>query len=118
MDTLEGFTSYVDRIVKEFYANLTYACVDESSFMYERIYIRKSWCSFSPKDVADALGLPYPVETIDVPLDRTVVFAELTRDPNIELQESMYISQLTYHHAALMSFALLNWFPCFNVVNV
>lgn len=39
MDTLEGFSGYVDRIVKEFYANLTEKCVDENSFMFERVYV-------------------------------------------------------------------------------
>ncbi|KAM6592843.1 hypothetical protein CsatA_000546 [Cannabis sativa] len=30
----------------------------------------------------------------------------------------MHMSQLTYQHAALMRFALSNWFPCSNPVNV
>lgn len=108
----------MDRIVKEFYANLTNECVDENSFMYEKVYVRGSWCSFSPKDIVDALGLPYPVETIDMPFDRVVFFVELTGNPNTKLQESMHISQLTYHYAVLMRFALSNWFLCSNAVNV
>lgn len=99
IDTLEGFTGYVNRIVKEFYANLTDECVDENFFMFEKAYIRRSWCSFTPKNVADAFALPYPIEAPDVPFDRAVIFAELIGDPNIKLKESMHISQFTYHHA-------------------
>ena len=43
MDTLEGFTGYMDRVVKEFYANLTEECLDESSFMFGKVYVRGFW---------------------------------------------------------------------------
>ena len=118
METLDGFTGYVDRIVREFYANITEDCLDENSFMHEKVFVRGSWCSFSPKDIADALHLPYPVAATEVVFDRATVFAEITGDPKIELQESMHISLLTYHNAALMRFAISNWIPCSNMVNV
>ena len=40
MDTLERFTGYVDRVVKEFYDNVTDECLDENSFMFEKVYVR------------------------------------------------------------------------------
>lgn len=62
-------------MVQEFYANLTKDCVDENSFMFERVYVRGNWCTFSPKDVADAPEVPYPVDTSDVQFDRAAIFA-------------------------------------------
>ena len=74
METLESFTRYVDRVVKEFYANLTDEHQDESSFMFEKVYVCGLWCSFTSKDVADALALPYSVEVPNMPFDRAVIF--------------------------------------------
>lgn len=118
VDTLEGFTRYVDRVVKFFYANITDECLDENSFMFRKVYVRGSWYSFSPKDVANALTLPSNVEPADVPFDSMVVFAELACDPNIKLTESMNIFQLTYQHTVLIRFALSIWFPCSDAINV
>ena len=118
LGSLDGVSGYVDRVVREFYANLTEECMDENSFMFERVYVRGNWCSFSPKDVADALEVPYPIDTPEVPFDRAAIFAELCGDPNVEVQESMHISHLTYQNATLMRFAISNWIPCSNMVNV
>ncbi|KAM6548123.1 hypothetical protein CsatB_019799 [Cannabis sativa] len=101
VDTLIGFDGYVDRIVKEFYANITNEFLDEDSFMFG-------------KD----LNLPMGIEPTDVEFDRQKVFGYLSGDNEIELSDTMHMSQLTYQHAALMRFALSNWFPCSNPVNV
>ncbi|KAM6548535.1 hypothetical protein CsatB_020211 [Cannabis sativa] len=101
VDTLIGFDGYVDRIVKEFYANITDEFLDEDSFMFGK-----------------ALNLPMGIEPTDVEFDRQKVFGYLSGDNEIELSDTMHMSQLTYQHAALMRFALSNWFPCSNPVNV
>ncbi|KAM6548026.1 hypothetical protein CsatB_019702 [Cannabis sativa] len=59
------------------------------------------------------------IETTDVVFDRQKVFGYLTGDNDVELSDTMHMSQLmTYQHAALMRFAVFNWFPCSNSVNV
>ncbi|KAM6545480.1 hypothetical protein CsatB_026216 [Cannabis sativa] len=118
VDTLIGFDGYVDRIVKEFYANITDEFLDEDSFMFGKVFVRGHWYSFTVKDVAEALNLPMGIEPTDVEFDRQKVFSYLSGDNEIELSDTMHMSQLTYQHAALMRFALSNWFPCSNPVNV
>ncbi|KAM6567838.1 hypothetical protein CsatA_026966 [Cannabis sativa] len=118
VDTLIGFDGYVDRIVKEFYANITDEFLDEDSFMFGKVFVRGHWYSSTVKDVAEALNLPMGIEPTDVEFDRQKVFGYLSGDNEIELSDTMHMSQLTYQHAALMRFALSNWFPCSNPVNV
>ncbi|KAM6598506.1 hypothetical protein CsatA_018115 [Cannabis sativa] len=117
-DTLIGFDGYVDRIVKEFYANITDEFLDEDSFLFGKVFVRGHWYSFTVKDVVEALNLPMGIEPTDVEFDRQKVFGYLSGDNEIELSDTMHMSQLTYQHAALMRFALSNWFPCSNPVNV
>ncbi|KAM6544010.1 hypothetical protein CsatB_008457 [Cannabis sativa] len=116
VDTLIGFDGYVDRIVKEFYANITDEFLDEDSFMFGKVFVRGHWYSFTVKDVAEALNLPMGIEPTDVEFDRQKVFGYLTGDNEVELSDTMHMSQLTYQHAALMRFALSNWFPCSNPI--
>ncbi|KAM6560012.1 hypothetical protein CsatA_029251 [Cannabis sativa] len=118
VDTLIGFDGYADRIVKEFYANITDEFLDEDSFMFGKVFVRGHWYSFTVKDVAEALNLPMGIEPTDVEFDREKVFGYLTSDNDVELFDTMHMSQLTYQHAALMRFALSNWFPWSNPVNV
>ncbi|KAM6542073.1 hypothetical protein CsatB_006520 [Cannabis sativa] len=118
VDTLIGLDGYVDRIVKEFYANITDEFPYEDSFMFGKVFVRGHWYSFTVKDVAEALNLPMGIETTDVEFDRQKVFGYLSGDNEIELSDTMHMSQLTYQHAALMRFSLSNWFPCSNPVNV
>ncbi|KAM6600626.1 hypothetical protein CsatA_020235 [Cannabis sativa] len=112
VDTLIGFDGYVDRIVKEFYANITDEFLDEDSFMFGKVFVRGHWYSFTVKDVAETLNLPMGIEPTDVEFDRQKVFGYLSGDNEIELSDTMHMSQLTYQHAAFMRFALSNWFPC------
>ncbi|KAM6574826.1 hypothetical protein CsatA_023153 [Cannabis sativa] len=118
VDTLIGFDGYVDRIVKEFYANITDEFLDEDSFIFGKVFVRGHWYSFTVKDVPEALNLPMGIEPTDVEFDRQKVFGYLSGDNEIELSDTMHMSQLTYQHAALMRFALSNLFPCSNPVNV
>ncbi|KAM6569415.1 hypothetical protein CsatB_017400 [Cannabis sativa] len=74
VDTLIGFDGYVDRIVKEFYANITDEFLDEDSFMFGKVFVRGHWYSFTVKDVAEALNLPMGIEPNDVEFDRQKVF--------------------------------------------
>ncbi|KAM6575024.1 hypothetical protein CsatA_023351 [Cannabis sativa] len=69
-------------------------------------------------DVAEALNLPMGIETTDVEFDRQKVFGYLTGDNDVELSNTMHMSQLTYQHAFLMRLALSNWFPCSNPLNI
>ncbi|KAM6575175.1 hypothetical protein CsatA_023502 [Cannabis sativa] len=69
VDTLIGFDGYVDRIVKEFYANISDEFLDEDSFMFCKVFIRGHWYSFTVKDVAEALNLPMGFEPTDVEFD-------------------------------------------------
>ncbi|KAM6571172.1 hypothetical protein CsatA_015252 [Cannabis sativa] len=118
VDTLIGFDGYVNRIVKEFYANITDEFLNEDSFMFGKVFVRGHWYSFTVKDVAEALNLPMGIEPTDVEFDRQKVFGYLTGDNEVELSDTMHMSQLTYQPTALMRFALSNWFPCSNPVNV
>ncbi|KAM6569348.1 hypothetical protein CsatB_017333 [Cannabis sativa] len=107
VDTLIGFDGYVDRIVKEFYANITDEFLDEDSFMFGKVFVRGHWYSFTVKDVAEALNLPMRIEPTDVEFDRQKVFGYLTGDNEVELSDTMHMSQLTYQHAALMRLNLI-----------
>ncbi|KAM6553588.1 hypothetical protein CsatB_014350 [Cannabis sativa] len=118
MDTLIGFDGYVDQTVKEFYANISDECLDKDSFMFGKVFVTGHWYSFTVKDVAEALNLPMGIETTDVEFDRQKVFRYLTGDNEVELSDTMHMSQLTYQHVVLMIFALSNWFPYSNPVNV
>ncbi|KAM6547318.1 hypothetical protein CsatB_018994 [Cannabis sativa] len=101
MDTLIGFWYYsfdgcVDRIVKEFYANITDEFLDEDSFIFGKVFVRGHWYSSTVKDVAEALNLPMGIETTDVEFDRQKVFGYLTGDNDVGLSDTMHMSQLTY----------------------
>ncbi|KAM6542466.1 hypothetical protein CsatB_006913 [Cannabis sativa] len=103
-----GLDGYVDRIVKEFYANITDEFLDEGSFMFGEVFVRGHWYSFTVKDVAATLNFPMGIETTDVEFDRQKVFGFLTGDNDVEPSNTMHMSQLTYQHAVLMRFALSN----------
>ncbi|XP_062089571.1 uncharacterized protein LOC133796106 [Humulus lupulus] len=112
--SLVKFTGFVDRIVKEFYANLTNEIIDPKSHMYCKVYVRGHWFSFSPQDIAQALHLPLDVEDDDdlAPLDKDEVITELVgqkmvRPPNTVIS----VTNLTYTYVVLHKFATTNWKP-------
>ncbi|XP_062114806.1 uncharacterized protein LOC133827174 [Humulus lupulus] len=108
------FTSFVDRIVKEFYANLTNEIIEPKSSMYNKVFVRGHWFSFSPQDIALALHLPLDVEDDDdvSSLDKDTVITELVGKKMVWPSNTVIsVSNLTYNYAVLHKFATTNWKP-------
>ncbi|XP_062089638.1 uncharacterized protein LOC133796172 [Humulus lupulus] len=112
--SLVKFTGFVDRIVKEFYANLTHEIVEPKSSLYHKVFVRGHWFSFSPRDIALALHLPLAVEDdVDgASLDKDMVITELVGQKMVWSSNTVIsVSNLTYTYAVLHKFATTNWKP-------
>ncbi|XP_062080810.1 uncharacterized protein LOC133785608 [Humulus lupulus] len=111
--SLVKFTGFVDRIVKEFYANLTNEIIEPKSPLYNKVFVRGHWFSFSPQDIALALHLPLDVEDDDVAsLDKDMVITELVGQKMLWPSNTVIsVSNLTYTYAVLHKFATTNWKP-------
>ncbi|XP_062094277.1 uncharacterized protein LOC133800335 [Humulus lupulus] len=112
--SLVKFSGFVDRIVKEFYANLTNEIIEPSSPLYNKVFVRGHWFSFSPQDIALALHLPLDVEDdVDsASLDRDMVITELVGQKMVWPSNTVIsVSNLTYTYAVLHKFATTNWKP-------
>lgn len=111
--SLVKLSGYVERVVKEFYTNLTNDVVDLKSPHFEKVYVRGRWYSFSPKDIAIALQIPIAtIEDQSETLDRDEVLSELVGQrmqwsPNTPL----LVTNLTNTYAVLHKFATSNWKP-------
>ncbi|XP_062113087.1 uncharacterized protein LOC133824237 [Humulus lupulus] len=112
--SLVKLSGYVERVVKEFYANLTNDVLDPKSPHFEKVYVRGQWYSFAPKDIAIALQIP--IATVEdqaaETLDRDEVLSELVGQrmqwsPNTVL----LVTNLTNMYAVLHKFATSNWKP-------
>ncbi|XP_062113211.1 uncharacterized protein LOC133824345 [Humulus lupulus] len=112
--SLVKFSGFVDRIVKEFYANLTNEIIEPSSPLYNKVFVRSHWFSFSPQDIALALHLPLAVEDdVDgASLDKDMVITELVGQKMVWPSNTVIsVSNLTYTYAVLLKFATTNWKP-------
>ncbi|XP_062118905.1 uncharacterized protein LOC133832602 [Humulus lupulus] len=112
--SLVKFTGFVDRIVKEFYYNITDEIIDPKSPLYCKVYVRGHWFSFSPQDIAQALHLPLDVENDDDldSLDKDEVITELVGQKMVWPPNTVIsITNLTYTYAVLHKFATTNWKP-------
>ncbi|XP_062100392.1 uncharacterized protein LOC133806288 [Humulus lupulus] len=112
--SLVKFTGFVDRIVKEFYANLTNEIIKPKFPLYCKVFVRGHWFSFSPQDIALALHLPLDVEDDDdlASLDKDVVITELVGQKMVWPSNTVIsITNLTYTYAILHKFATTNWKP-------
>ncbi|XP_062093653.1 uncharacterized protein LOC133799670 [Humulus lupulus] len=102
------------RSVKEFYANLTNEIIEPKSSLYNKVFVRGHWFSFSPQDIALALHLPLDVEDDDdvASLDKDMVITELVGQKMVCLSNTVIsVSNLTYTYAVLHKFATTNWKP-------
>ncbi|XP_062104360.1 uncharacterized protein LOC133815547 [Humulus lupulus] len=112
--SLVKFTGFVDRIVKEFYANLTNEIIEPKSSLYNKVFVRGHWFSFSPQDIALALHLPLDVEDDDnvASLDKDTVITELVGQKMVWPSNTVIsVSNLTYTYDVLHKFATTNWKP-------
>ncbi|XP_062106355.1 uncharacterized protein LOC133817768 [Humulus lupulus] len=112
--SLVKFTGFVDRIVKEFYANLTNEIIEPKSSLYNKVFVRGHWFSFFPQDIALALHLPLDVEHDDdvASLDKDTVITELVGQKMVWPSNTVIsVSNLTYTYAVLHKFATTNWKP-------
>ncbi|XP_062118597.1 uncharacterized protein LOC133832245 [Humulus lupulus] len=112
--SLVKFTGFVDRIVKEFYANLTNEIIEPKSSVYNKVFVRGHWFSFSPQDIALALHLPLDVEyDVDgATLDKDMVITELVGQKMVWPSNTVIsVSNLTYTYAVIHKFATTNWKP-------
>ncbi|XP_062114193.1 uncharacterized protein LOC133825243 [Humulus lupulus] len=112
--SLVKFTGFVDRIVKEFYANLTNEIIEPKSPLYCKVFVRGHCFSFSPQDIAHALHLPLDVEDDDVlaTLDKDTVITKLVGQKMVWPSNTVIlVSNLTYTYAVLHKFATTNWKP-------
>ncbi|XP_062100594.1 uncharacterized protein LOC133806519 [Humulus lupulus] len=112
--SLVKFSGFVDRIVKEFYANLTNEIIEPSSPLYNKVFVRGHWFSFSPQDIALALHLPLDVEDdVDgAALDKDMVITELVGQKMVWPSNTVIsVSNLTYTYDVLHEFATTNWKP-------
>ncbi|XP_062081184.1 uncharacterized protein LOC133785989 [Humulus lupulus] len=112
--SLVKLSGYVERVVKEFYANLTHDVLDPKSPHFEKVYVRGQWYSFTPKDIA--ITLQIPIATVEdqaaETLDRDEVLSELVGQrmqwsPNTVL----LVTNLTNTYVVLHKFATTNWKP-------
>ncbi|XP_062119129.1 uncharacterized protein LOC133832863 [Humulus lupulus] len=112
--SLVKFTGFVDRIVKEFYANLTNEIFERTSPVYNKVFVRGHWFSFSPQDIALAFHLPLDVEDdVDgASLDKDMVITELVGQKMVWPSNTVIsVSNLTYTYDVLHKFATTNWKP-------
>ncbi|XP_062103913.1 uncharacterized protein LOC133815040 [Humulus lupulus] len=112
--SLVKFTGFVDRIVKEFYANLTNEIIEPKSPLYYIVFVRGHWFSFSPQDIAHALHLPLDVEDDDdlATLDKDTVITELVGQKMVWPSNTVIsVSNLTYTYVVLHKFATTNRKP-------
>ncbi|XP_062113670.1 uncharacterized protein LOC133824713 [Humulus lupulus] len=112
--SLVKFTGFVDRIVKEFYANLTNEIIEPKSPLYNKVFVRGHWFSFSPQYIAHALHLPLDVEDDDdlASLDKDTVITELVGQKMVWPSNTVIsVSNLTYTYAVLHKFSTTNWKP-------
>ncbi|XP_062116769.1 uncharacterized protein LOC133830738 [Humulus lupulus] len=112
--SLVKFSGFVDRIVKEFYANLTNEIIEPSSPLYKKVFVRGHWFSFSPQDIALALHLPLDVEDdVDgASLDKDMVITELVGQKMVWPSNTVIsVSNLTYTYVVLHKFATTNRKP-------
>ncbi|XP_062114828.1 uncharacterized protein LOC133828118 [Humulus lupulus] len=112
--SLVKFTGFVDRIVKEFYANLTNEIIEPKSPLYCKVFVRGHWFSFSPQDIAHALHLPLDVEDDDDPasLDKDAAITELVGQKMVCPSNTVIsVTNLTYTYVVLHKFATTNWKP-------
>ncbi|XP_062089516.1 uncharacterized protein LOC133796052 [Humulus lupulus] len=119
--SLVKFTGFVDRIVKEFYANLTNEIIEPKSPLYCKVFFRGHWFSFSPQDIAHALHLPLDVEDDDdlATLDKDTVITELVGKIMVWPSNTVIpVSNLTYTYAVLHKFATMNWKPTSHTVTI
>ncbi|XP_062093406.1 uncharacterized protein LOC133799402 [Humulus lupulus] len=102
------------RSVKEFYANLTNEIIEPKSSLYNKVFVRGHWFSFSPQDIALALHLPLDVEDDDdvASLDKDTVITELVGQKMVWPSNTVIsVSNLTYTYVVLHKFATTNWKP-------
>ncbi|XP_062089457.1 uncharacterized protein LOC133795990 [Humulus lupulus] len=119
LDSLQGYSEYVDRVVKEFYANITDDFLNHNSFMYGKVYVRGHWFSFTVKDIATALNFPIGVILDTLEFNKDLVLSELVgQKVSWNPSTSLSILDLTYTYAMLMQFSLSNWMPSSNTVVV
>ncbi|XP_062091214.1 uncharacterized protein LOC133797320 [Humulus lupulus] len=112
--SLVKFTGFVDRIVKEFYADLTNEIIEPKSSLYNKVYVRGHWFYFSPQDIALALHLPLDVEDDDdvASLDKDTIITELVGEKMVWPSNTVIsVSNLTCTYAVLHKFATTNWKP-------
>ncbi|XP_062104339.1 uncharacterized protein LOC133815523 [Humulus lupulus] len=112
--SLVKFIGFVDRIVKEFYANLTNEIIEPKSPLYCKVFVRGHWFSFSPQDIAHALHLPLDVKDDDdlATLDKDTIITELVGQKMVWPSNTVIsISNLTYTYVVLHKFATMNWKP-------
>ncbi|XP_062094346.1 uncharacterized protein LOC133800405 [Humulus lupulus] len=112
--SLVKFTGFVDRIVKEFYANLTNEIIEPKFPLYCKVFVRGHWFSFSPQDIAHALHLPLNVEDDDDPasLDKDAIITELVGQKMVWPSNTVIsVTNLTYTYVVLHKFATTNWKP-------
>ncbi|XP_062114168.1 uncharacterized protein LOC133825207 [Humulus lupulus] len=112
--SLVKFTGFVDRIVKEFYANLTNENIEPKSPLYCKVFVRGHWFSFSPQDITLALHLPLDVEDDDdlASLDKDAIIIELVGKKMVWPSNTVIsVSNLTYTYAVLHKFSTTNWKP-------
>ncbi|XP_062089566.1 uncharacterized protein LOC133796100 [Humulus lupulus] len=120
-DSLVKFTGFADRIVKEFYANLTNEIIEPKSSLYNKVFVRGHWFSFSPQDIALALHLPLDVEDDDdvASLDKDTVITELVGQKMVWPSNTVIlVSNLTCTYAVLHKFATKNWKPTSHTVTI
>ncbi|XP_062103310.1 uncharacterized protein LOC133814359 [Humulus lupulus] len=119
--SLVNFTGFVDRIVKEFYANLTNEIIEPKSSLYNKVFVRGHWFSFSPQDIAHALHIPLDVEDDDdlASLDKDTVITELVGKKMVWPSNIVIsVSNLTYTYVVLHKFATTNWKPTSHTVTI
>ncbi|XP_062081383.1 uncharacterized protein LOC133786194 [Humulus lupulus] len=107
-------TGFMDRIFKEFYANLTNEIIEPKSSLYNKVFVRGHWFSFSPQDIALALHLPLDVGDDDdlASLDKDMVITELVGQKMVWPSHTVIsVSNLTYTYAVLHKFSTTNWKP-------
>ncbi|XP_062114124.1 uncharacterized protein LOC133825158 [Humulus lupulus] len=111
--SLVKFTGFVDRIVKEFYANLTNEIIEPKSPLYCKVIVRGHWFSFSPQDIAHALHLPLDVLGHYIAtLDKDAVITELVGQKMVWPSNTVIsVSNVTYTYVVLHKFATTNWKP-------
>ncbi|XP_019200066.1 PREDICTED: uncharacterized protein LOC109193667 [Ipomoea nil] len=100
---------YEEKVVQEFYCNLTKTISTPSNPMYGKAYLRNRFYDFTPDIINRHLGTSEAEQTVEINSEQ--VAHELTAGNVIFEKNKIKAASLTSKYAILQKIAITNWMP-------